>query len=221
MPELDNIGSAIVKGVLNPEAKDLAVDLGDLELDSLIDESVLKEVPFIKSIIACHKTWTTIRDQLFLRKIAKFLQSCPSFSEQERERFVQEHLNDSKKAKKTSDALVLILHRLDDLEKPEMIAKIFAAFVRGEIGFDLFRRLNTAVDIGFIEDLKEFVTWEPVKDPHGRADAHTRALYGSLLRTGLTSIPRGTGTAPILGVSINVDELGKTFKKCMADRSVK
>ena len=216
MPEIDNIGNAIVKGVLNPEAKDLAVDLGDLELDSLIDESVLKDVPFIKTIIACRKTWGAIRDQLFLRKIAKFLHSCPSFSEQEREQFIQKHLTDPKEAKKLSDALVLILDRLDDLEKPEMIAKICAAYVRDEISFDLFRRLNAAVDIGFIEDLKEFAAWEPVKDQYGRTDAHTRALYGSLLRTGLTSIPRGTGTAPILAVSINVNELGKTFKKCMA-----
>jgi hypothetical protein len=53
VPEIDNIGNAIVKGVLNPEAEDLAVDLGDFELGSLIDENVLKDVPFIKIIIAC------------------------------------------------------------------------------------------------------------------------------------------------------------------------
>ena len=38
MIEIDNIGAAIVKGVCNPEAKDLAVDLGEFGLDALLDE---------------------------------------------------------------------------------------------------------------------------------------------------------------------------------------
>ena len=98
-PEIDNVGAAILKGACNPEAKDLAVELGEFELGTLLDEDILKEVPVIKSVIACHKTWREIRDQLFLRKVARFFAGCPKFTAAEKEVFVNEHLNDTKQAK--------------------------------------------------------------------------------------------------------------------------
>lgn len=45
--EIDSVGAAILKGVCNPEAKDLVVDLGQLEIGTLLGESVLKEIPAI------------------------------------------------------------------------------------------------------------------------------------------------------------------------------
>ena len=43
-----------------------------------------------------------------------------------------------KKAKNLGDAIVLILDKLDDLEKPEMLAKVFAALVRNKITHESF-----------------------------------------------------------------------------------
>jgi hypothetical protein len=100
--EIDNIGAAIVKGVCNPEAKDLAVDLGEFELGALLDESILQETPIIKSVIACHKTWEAVHDRLFLRKVAMFLSSSPKFTHEQKEKFIQEHLHDLKEAKQLS-----------------------------------------------------------------------------------------------------------------------
>src|SRR6266567_492992 len=110
----DDLGVSIVKGACNSETKDLAVELAELGLDALLDEGVLKEVPVLKTIIACRKTWTTIHDQLFLRKVAGILLACPKFTEADKEGFAKEHLRDPKKAKRLGDSLVLILDRLDD-----------------------------------------------------------------------------------------------------------
>lgn len=156
-PEIENVGAAIVKGICNPETKDVAIDLADFEISALFDENVLKEIPALKTVIACRKTWTAIRDQLFLRKVAGFLAACPRFTNEEKEIFIKTHLNDAQKTDELGDKLVLILDRLDDLGKPQMLAKFFAAFVRGQIDLETFRRLAVAVDIGFIEDLKNFV----------------------------------------------------------------
>jgi hypothetical protein len=217
-PEIDNVGVAILKGACNPEAKDLAVDLGQFELGAVFDESVLKKVPVIKSVIACRKTWVAIRDHLFLRKVAEFLAARPRLTEPEKQAFINEHLNDPHKAKKLGDSLVLILDRLDDMEKPQMIAKSFGAFARGKICFDIFRRLSAAIDIGFIGDLREFSKIDPVlENPPPRIDEPTRLLRMNLLRTGLTGIKRSTGITPITGVGFEATELGRVFKQCMND----
>jgi hypothetical protein len=218
-PEIDNIGAAIVKGVCNPEAKDLAVDLGEFELDELLDENTFKEIPIIKSVIACHKTWTAIHDRLFLRKVAKFLSSSPKFSDEQKEKFIQDHLHDGQEAKQLSDAIVLILDKLDDFEKPQMVAKAFAALVRNEVGLETFRRLAAAIEIGFIYDLKEFAKLSDYPNVPSRTNpennAKLTALYVNLLRTGLVAPQRGTGTTPILGITYEVTDVGKSFVKCM------
>ena len=215
-PEIDNVGVAILKGAYNPEAKDFMVDLSQFELRALLGDDVLKEVPFIKGVVALFKIPLAIRDQLFLRKVAGFFAACPRFTDTEKEAFVREHLNDPQKSNKLGESLVLILDRLDDLEKPQMLAKMFAAFVQGKIGFDIFRRLAKAIDAGSIEDLREFAKIKAIPEgPSRTQDNQTRILHTNLVRTGLVGLPHYSGTVPILGVAFVVNELGKTFQMCM------
>jgi hypothetical protein len=222
IPQIDNVALAILKGAYNPETKDLIVDLGQLELGSLaalLGEDVLKEIPMIKGVVACFKIPLAIRDQLFLRKVAGFLAGCPRFTEAEKKAFLDEYLSDDKKAKKLGDSLMLILDRLDDMEKPQMVAKIFAAFIRGKIRYDIFRRLATAIDLGSVADLWEFVKIEPTPTTGQRVSLNpqTQLLRTNLVRTGLVSLPSFTQTTPILGVSFSENDLGKTFKEIMND----
>ena len=150
-----------------------------------------------------------------MRKVWDFLRACPKFSQAEKEQFSQEHLNDPKKAKHLSDAMVLILDKLDDMEKPEMVAKVFAALVRRKIELETFRRLAAAIDIGFVADLRALAN-----DPR-QAQGATEAYLPNLLRTGLAEIHdavetssatwSGEGYKLIFKVSI----LGKFFVGCM------
>jgi len=214
-PEIDNVGVAIVKGACNAESKDVAIDLSQFGLAELLGEGVLKEIPFIKAVVACFTLPLAIRDQLFLRKVAGFFAGVPDFTVAERETFIAEHLADSKKATKLGETLFLVLDRLDDMEKPSMIAQVFAAFVRGKITFDIFRRLATAIDLGAIDDLREFVEIRPASPPRRGADSKKQMLGTNLARTGLVSLPVSSGTSPMLGVVFQVNELGKVFREIM------
>jgi hypothetical protein len=221
-PEIDTLGIAILKGACNAESKDIAMDLGQLELASLLGEEVLKEIPVIKGIVALYKIPIAIRDQLFIRKVAGFLSACPTFTATEKETFINEHLADNKKATKLGESLVLILDRLDDMDKPQMIAKAFAAFVRGKINIDIFRRLATAIDMGSIDDFREFIKMEPLsrpRTPRG-VSAQTQILRSNLVRTGLVSLPNFSGITPILGVTFRENDLGKAFREIMNDTTV-
>jgi hypothetical protein len=107
------------------------------------------------------------------------------------------------------NAIVLILDKLDDLEKPEMLAKVFAALVRNKINPETFRRLASAIDIGFLEDLKAFA------DSRGATPVELTALYTNLLRTGLTELegPRIPSEKGMPKVVCNVTELGRLFRE--------
>jgi hypothetical protein len=208
---MNDLGNSILASACNAETKDLVVDLGELGLDAALEEGVLKEIPVLKSIIACHKTWEAIHDQLFLRKIAGFLFACPRFTDAEKQKFLNEHLNGPQSTTRLSDSIVLVLDRLDDLEKPPMVAQAFAALVRGEIDLGTFRRLTAAVDIGFVEDLKDLV-----RQTHPTAD-QMRSLFPCLVRTGLTWIhgPNVPGEGGMARTQYQVSDLGRVFINCM------
>jgi hypothetical protein len=56
------------------------------------------------------------------------------------------------------------LDRLDDMQKPEALAKLFAAYLQGRFDLVMFRRLATALDrvpLSSIQDLNAFYSVGP------------------------------------------------------------
>ena len=214
--EIENTGSAIVRSVCNSEIKDVAVDVGELGLGVIFDSEILKEIPAIKTIIACRKTWESIHDQLFLRKVQIFLSVDPKFSTQQGEQFLKS-LDENTQAKKLFESIVLILDRIDDMEKPIMLKKAFAPLVRKEIEYETFRRIAAAIQNGFLEDLKELssLNYASPVSTAGKVKPQLK-LYFNLMQTGLTGPKNSSGTTMILGVSYQITELGKVFIKCMS-----
>jgi len=212
MPQ-DELGISVLKSACSSEAKDLAVEWAEIGLDTLFDEGVLKDAPILGSIVKLCMVSKTIRDRLFVRKVWDFLRGCPKFNNLEKMGFVREHLNDPEKAQKLGDAIVLILDKLDDLEKPSMLAKLFAALVRCEIPLECFRRLATAIDIGFIEDLKALAF------PQKHAPDSLFIYLPNLVRTGLVEIGEKPDPSAYFEGSYRLDfkvsQLGEIFIKCM------
>lgn len=125
-PGKSKLGFAILQGACNSEkAKDLVVDLSDKVIDSILEAGVLHEIPVIKTILAAKNACASISDRLFFEKVFRFILACPQISDAEREAFTAEHLRDPKKAERLSEAIVLVLDRLDDFEKTKTLAKVF------------------------------------------------------------------------------------------------
>lgn len=208
---LRDLGRTIISGVVDWEpAVNLGFELGEIGLDRILDEGLFRDVPVLGSVVAIVKTVGSIRDRLFVKKVATFLVSCPKFTAQQREEFAREHLNDPRKASKLGDTLVLILDKLDDLEKPEMVAKAFAALVRGKIGLQTFKRIAAAIDIGFADDLAALAT---------QAFSQVVALHEALLRTALVQIDNSSLTWSTLqktdSALFRLSRLGVIFVGCM------
>jgi hypothetical protein len=207
----NSIGKAIVKGAYNPEAKNLALDLSEKCVEILLEDGVLKEVPVIKSVIAFYKTWQAVHDQLFLRKIAGFVSACPKFTESERKKFLEEDLQNPKATKQLGDALVLILDKLDDLEKPAMLAKLFTAYVRGHIDYPSFRRLAAGIGSAFVGDLRSICV-EPLP-PETNCDQ----FWASLEPSGFALTGGGRSRGNAIGTRTDISTLGRLFRKCMLE----
>jgi len=138
------------------EISDLAninIDLAEVIMDSLMNDGILKDLPIISSLVGITKFGLRTSELLLLRKILKFLTQLDSTTIEERQRFIANVETKETYNKKVGLALILILDKLEDLEKPEIIGKILAANIKGTIDYQTFLRLSYIVQKLFIPDL--------------------------------------------------------------------
>src|SRR5687767_12433857 len=126
-PKEKPLGLQLFDALLTDNLKDLIKEYAEIGLDGILEEGMVKSIPVINTIVTAGKSAGAIRDRLLLRKVTAFILNCPSFSKEEKESFLSRHFSDRDKAKKMGEQVVLILEKLDDLDKPEMISKVFAA----------------------------------------------------------------------------------------------
>jgi hypothetical protein len=71
----------------------------------------------------------------------------------ERQAFVQQFDNDPKFKKKTGERLLIVLDRLDDERKADMLGKLFRAYMSNQIDELLFGRFSGILNRAFFPDL--------------------------------------------------------------------
>jgi len=135
------------------QAAGLIADLGEVALDSFLREGLAKDIPVVGSVFKLFYGGRTVRDILFVRKLARFVQSAPLIDAERREEFRKKLQADRHFAQRTSTHLVTVLDRLEELEKATLLARIFAAYVGGSIDQSQMRRLANILERALLVDL--------------------------------------------------------------------
>jgi hypothetical protein len=201
---IKNLPDRIVDSICSPEILDIGLDLVEIRLDQILDDDLLKDLPIVGSIVKIFKGTLDVRERIFIAKIAKFLFRLNDVPLKNRDRFRSKVSSDPKLKRRVGDALILILERLDDLDKPDIVAKCFSAYLSNRITFSEFRRLAVAIDMAFIDDLKNLLR---------RGDKNPEDL-SFLSRTGLVDFKAAgiEGTWNNLGtIKYSLSSLGQLF----------
>lgn len=149
-----SIGVSLVKSALSGGAAEIAGDVAELALDAALDEGVLKDVPVFGWFFKAYGITATIRERIFLNRVAKFLQATAAVSDLDRETFQEKLSADLEFCRKVGENLVLLLDRHDNIDKAHILGRVFSGYLRGEIDYDSFLKIASAVDRATISDLK-------------------------------------------------------------------
>ena len=192
--ESESIAESLLHTVADGGAVDAFANFGEVAIDSLLDEGVVRDVPIVGTLVGLARTGLAVRDRLFLRKVWRFMIEQRSFSARERGEFKQKLVEDPEHRKKVGETLFVLLDRLDDLAKSTLVGRAFAAYLRGDVDFLNFQRLAKAIDrVILIEDLNELSGW--ADDLIGQLPS---AVGLSLQGAGLVE-PRSVPNAPYAG----------------------
>lgn len=144
----------------------VATDLGEVALDSILDDGVGKDIPILGTLIGLYKSGVNIKEHIFGKKIEGILKNLNEISQEELDSFNSQFDSNPEYRVRVAEQLTIIIDRIDDIEKTKLIAKAFSSFIKRKINFEQFRRIARAIERCMIEDLKEVHNFERANDAH-------------------------------------------------------
>lgn len=125
--------------------------------DSLIDSEIIKSIPVVGTALKVISGSLDLRDKIFLLKVQRFLQEIETLSSEEKLEFNRSITSNEEAMRNTGEAVLLVLDKLSDLKKAELLGFYYSCFLRGHLDQYQFRRVATAIDMAFIDDIERFL----------------------------------------------------------------
>lgn len=184
-----------------------ALENTEVVVDQLISNDLIKDIPLVGTALKACKAVADIRDKLFLAKISRFLTELNSVRPEIKEDLKGKMTNNTEEARRIGEVVLLVLDKVSDLEKPEILAKIFLAYIENQVTFDDFRRITEAVSQAFVDDLRTLVDKDSVPSKS------QETYLGYLTSTGLTEIVSGKTFDEAGNLYYELTKLGHKFLK--------
>ncbi|TPK60534.1 hypothetical protein FJ546_19370 [Mesorhizobium sp. B2-4-19] len=162
---------------------DISSTSADIGLDAAITSGALDGVPFFGAITGIARAGIAIRDYLFLKKVAAFLETFDKTPLEKRRAFIADLEKKGKKAE-FGEQILLLVDRMEDVEKPAIVAHLIAAAAMGHLPLDKALRVAKIVDRAFVEDLKTLPRFQ-AGSPTNRLVADALFSVGLLNGNGL------------------------------------
>lgn len=169
----------------NEHYESLLLDTGEFVLDTLLSNNVLKEIPVLSSVVNLFKGTIAIRDRLFAEKLKRFLDDFDSLDEKEKQKIFDKMKSDPDESNRVGKTTLIILERISEIKKAHIIAMLFISYGLGHLPETGFRRLSSAVDLAFIDDLEKLISL------HKTPENSQENFLASLVTSGLTEIKAG------------------------------
>jgi hypothetical protein len=183
---------------------DVTVGAGELAAEMLTNEAVLEAVPIVSFAVNALKAKDSVVDAIYANKLVRFVNGIGELTKEDIQLAREKFLRDD--GKKAGETLLLVIDRLTDLDKPELLGFLFKQFIMGHITSEQMRRLSVAVDVAFGDDLRDLLDPESKLSNEQMQDCRRR-----LAPTGLTFLFVASGFGVGGESSYHFTVLGKVF----------
>lgn len=151
--EITRIEDSLLNSIGDSQIIDSIADVAEQVLDNFLKDGFIKDIPILGHILKLWRGGKDISSYLFTKKLLRFLGPMSKIPENERQNFLIELSNDLDHRKEVGEHLLLLLERMDDLQKPEILAQIFSHYIEGKISYIEFKELGYAVDHCTVKDI--------------------------------------------------------------------
>lgn len=143
----DALEGAFISSVSNSDLSGIATDVGEVGLDALLDEGVLNEIPVLGILAKAYNVFGTVNNRLFAKKLIRFLANLADVPVEQRRQQISKLAVDSQYRQQVGEQLLLVLDRMNDMQKPILLAYAFKAYLQGAIEYSVFQRVSHSLDL--------------------------------------------------------------------------
>jgi hypothetical protein len=138
-------------------------ETGEALIDLGLESEVVKAIPVVNLAAAMVKEVSNIRDRVLIGKLSRFLNEPRLKATLETEAMREKLLKDEY-AEVIGERLFLVIEKFSDLQKPVLLARVFAAYLNDELSRADFFVLAHAIDVAYIRDLERFIDAKTLVD---------------------------------------------------------
>jgi hypothetical protein len=171
------------------KALELLLDGAEVAFKQTVENSLLKDVPIVGSLVKIYEIGASIRDHLYTAKVSKFLLCLDEVPEEDRARLRKSIRYGDGETERLAEKILLVIESQSDIEKSEIIANQFLAYLDSQINSQEFRRALDVTANCFLDDIKQFLEGDGF---HG----FLRAKFEDLERWGIA----GLINSPLIGL---------------------
>jgi len=202
---------SLISSLASESLADALSVVADTSLDVAIDSGALDGVPVIGAVLGLARAGRDIRAALYVRKLALFLQAFSQAAPEKREEFSRA-IRDGGESERVGSGVLLLLERMDDFGKPELVGRLMAASAEGFLPLDKALRIAAMLDRAYMGD----VIWLRDKFFSGTQSAENAPIAESLLAVGFLSnvgFDAGDAAGGNAGVIFEFNDYGELFLK--------
>lgn len=136
-------------------------DIGELIIDTALNDSTIKEIPILGSIVGVGKCIKNISDILLAKKLIAFLIPIKDISPEKRANAIKKWEEDKNFRGKVGDTLLGMIQRCDDAVKAVWLSKLFYELVLKRSYSQLFMRAEKVLSSLSVMDVQSFLNMPP------------------------------------------------------------
>lgn len=146
---------------LKGECVPIISEFAEIGLDAIMEEGVLKDIPIVSTAVAVFKIGSSIKERHNLKKLLVFLNEINHGipNEQKRMEYQQKFQENEKFRNREIEYLLVLLDRYINYDKPQMLAKLYMAYLDGIIIWEELTMYAEVIDRFLLLD-RNFLTSE-------------------------------------------------------------
>lgn len=145
---------------LTEEVSGLVGEYAELGLDALVEDGLFKDVPVISTITAVYRIGKSFRERHHLAKLISFLNAINKgiVDEEKRNSYREKFTSNEKFRNQELEYIMVLIDRYISLDKPQMLAKLYLAYLDEKIIWEEFTMYAEVVDRFLLLDCRTLVS---------------------------------------------------------------
>jgi len=156
----DNSLSIAFGNSLKEDVVSCITDLTEVGLDAIMDDGLLKDIPFVSTAISLYRIGRNIAERYYIKKLATFLNEINNniIDEDKRQEYISKIKDNTKFRNQELEYILVLIDRYVSYDKPQMLAKLYLAYLNGVLIWEELTMYAEVIDRFLQLDFRTLIT---------------------------------------------------------------